>query len=253
MVYYIVWTYYQSIYEKGLIAAMKTNYDINYFDDLNSENSWVRFKTKLKMFFYGYDFNELASQPNLKSSDSVTKSETISEQPSRIQTNLSFEKKESNSAPAQDNEPHKYAYIPKDTIIEGSVVTKSNIVICGLIKGDVVCENHIEVSGKIEGNIITGSINISKGVITGNIACKGVVEISDKSIVLGDVEGESIDCNGEIKGNIKTTKSVVLKSGAIIFGNIITRIINMQNGAILKGQVEMPNDNINTQVLDGED
>jgi len=224
---------------------MLTAVETNYLNDLESDSGWVRMKTKVKMFFSGYEIDELKNDSNLK---------IFEQQP--IQQSFTATRKEASvpminqtHTPSQapmimqefDHFPNREeACIPKDTIMEGSISTKSNLLICGFVRGDIVSENNITITGRVEGNLQAKSIHVNKGTIDGHINCIGDVNVSELSIVTGNIDSQSLECNGEIKGDIKTSKSVSLKSGALVHGSVLTKSISMQDGSILRGNVEMP-------------
>lgn len=140
------------------------------------------------------------------------------------------------------------AYIPKDTVIEGNIVTNSDIHIAGIVNGDVTTEGQITLSGKIVGDISANTLTLNTGSISGDIVCRAGVTLANEAIVNGNIDAQSLDCNGEVHGDVKTAKTVVLRSNSLICGNVITKTINMQDGAVLQGHVEMPADKTSAQI-----
>jgi len=223
--------------KEGLIN-LKTAVEHNYFDDLMSDSAWIRFKTKTKMFFGGYEMKEIRGNHQMKKYESQ---EILSSSSDEIESNVNASK---TLAPDFERFPNREeACIPKDTIIEGSISTKANLLIDGFVRGNVVSENNITITGKVEGNIQAKSIHVNKGTIDGHLNCIGGVQVSEMSIINGNIDSQSLEFNGEIKGDMKISKTVTLKSGAFVDGNIITKSINMQEGAVLRGNVEMPIEN----------
>jgi cytoskeletal protein CcmA (bactofilin family) len=149
--------------------------------------------------------------------------------------------------PAASAAPEK-AYIPKDTVIEGNIVTSSDMQILGIVNGNVTSEGQISLSGKIVGNVEAGSLTVNSGTISGDIACTAGVTLTNQAIINGKIDAQSVDCNGEIRGDVKTSKTVILRPSALVCGDIITKTINMQDGAILQGNVKMPADKTSAQI-----
>jgi len=134
--------------------------------------------------------------------------------------------------------------IPKDTIFEGNISTKSNLLIYGFVNGNVVSENDITVVGTVKGNIHAKSIQLNKGTVEGDVNSTDDIYINELSTVNGNVESQTLECNGEVHGDIRASKSVLLKSKAFIEGNISAKSINMQDGSRVCGSVEMPADRL---------
>jgi len=210
-----------------------------YFNALNSGNGWVRFKTQVQMFFSGYELREIKNKR-------IEPEEPEKEEP--VTSYVLLKKQEEETASGTSSFEHfpnrEEACIPKNTIIEGSISTKSSLVISGFVRGEVVSENNVTISGKVEGNIQAKSLHITKGTVYGNLNCVGDIQVGELSIVKGNIESQTLDCAGEIRGDIKTIKSVVLKSGAFVDGNISTKSINTQEGSVLCGNVEMPKNRV---------
>lgn len=149
--------------------------------------------------------------------------------------------------PVSNAAPEK-AYIPKDTVIEGNIVTSSDMQILGIVNGNVTSEGQIALSGKIVGDVEAGSLTINSGTISGDIVCTAGVTLTNQAIINGKIDAQSVDCNGEIRGDVKTSKTVILRPSALVCGDIITKTINMQDGAILQGNVKMPADKTSAQI-----
>lgn len=91
------------------------------------------------------------------------------------------------------------------------------------IKGDI----HAEEDFRIDGNIV------------GNIFCKGRIIIGQQSLIAGNIDGINIDMMGAIEGNITRTDIVILRSTAKLTGNISTKSIEIEPGAIFSGNCSM--------------
>jgi len=133
-------------------------------------------------------------------------------------------------------------FITSNTVIHGSISTKSNIKISGYVKGDISSEKDIYVTGKIEGNIKGNMVNINSGVIQGNILAAADVSLNSEAVVVGDMQANNFDSDGKIKGNIKAGNSVSLKTNSVVYGNISSKNINIQDGAAISGNVEIISD-----------
>lgn len=140
------------------------------------------------------------------------------------------------------------AYIPKDTVVEGNIVTSSDMQILGIINGNVTSEGQVMLSGKIFGDVQANALSVDSGTVSGNVTCKAGVTLSSQAIIKGGIDAQSVDCNGEIRGDVKTSKTVILRPNSLVCGDIITKTINMKDGAILQGNVKMPADKTSAQI-----
>jgi cytoskeletal protein CcmA (bactofilin family) len=131
------------------------------------------------------------------------------------------------------------AVITQDMVIKGSVQSQANILIEGTVQGDVVSEGDILLRGKIEGNLSLRSLLVEGGTIEGDVASSSAVVLEEKSFVHGDIKAERIEVDGNVTGNLESATKIVLKSQALIEGNLKAKELAIQEGAELKGNVNV--------------
>lgn len=130
-------------------------------------------------------------------------------------------------------------YITRDTVITGAINSKSSIKMDGQMTGDIETERDINVTGKVDGNIDGDNIVLNDGAVIGDLNGKSDVVIDSTAIVIGNINSETFDSDGRVKGSVKVATSVSLKSNAVVFGNITSKSLNVQDGAVLKGNVQI--------------
>lgn len=130
-------------------------------------------------------------------------------------------------------------YINAATTINGSITTKTDIVIEGRVTGDIITENNVNISGKIDGNVEGNFVAVNGGYVIGNITAKSKVSTDSAAVVVGDIAAESFTSNGKIKGNLKIGTAVTLNSNAVVFGNVSAKGISIEDGAVLKGNIQI--------------
>lgn len=93
--------------------------------------------------------------------------------------------------------------IGKDTVITGTVDVKGGLRVDGTAKGKVICDESITIgpTGVVESEIEAGTIIIA-GRLVGNINAAEKVELQAKCEVEGDIH----------------TKSLVIEQGAVFCG-----------------------------------
>ncbi|HTE34135.1 MAG TPA: polymer-forming cytoskeletal protein [Chryseolinea sp.] len=99
--------------------------------------------------------------------------------------------------------------------------------------------NNIGKGTYLEGNVEThGNIRI-EGKITGNLKSKAKVALGPSSQVQGNIIAQNADIEGEVKGKIEISELLVLKSTAVINGDILTGKMVVEPGAIFNGTCKM--------------
>ena len=91
------------------------------------------------------------------------------------------------------------------------------------IKGDIQSDGNFRIDGKLEGTIET----------------KGKVVIGASGLVTGDVICSHADIEGTIKGRVKVSELLSLKSTAKIHGDISTDKLSIEPGAVFTGTCQM--------------
>ncbi|MBY0434193.1 MAG: polymer-forming cytoskeletal protein [Cyclobacteriaceae bacterium] len=102
--------------------------------------------------------------------------------------------------------------------------------------------NSSNVIGKgttLEGNIETyGNIRI-EGRIHGNIKSKSKIALGHSSHVDGNIVAQNADVEGQVKGKIEISEVLVLKSTAVVHGDISTGKLVVEPGAVFNGSCKM--------------
>lgn len=102
--------------------------------------------------------------------------------------------------------------------------TAVNLICDGTsIKGDIQASRDIRIDG-----YLNGTMQVNGKVVVGNT---GKIE--------GDINCKTIDVSGKVEGNIIASEMVLLKSTAIILGNISTDKISVEPGAKFTGTCKM--------------
>lgn len=94
------------------------------------------------------------------------------------------------------------------------------------VKGDILTDADFRLDGKIEGNI----------------TCKGKIVIGPKGRVVGNIISTNAEILGEVDGTVQVSSKLVLKSTAIIKGDIITQMLEIEPNARFNGTCTMTGD-----------
>lgn len=107
--------------------------------------------------------------------------------------------------------PNESAHIGPSVVIKGELSGSEDLYIDGQVEGS------IELQGN---NLIIGS----QGQVRANISAKGAI------------------VQGRLDGDIRATERAELKKSAVVVGNIFTQRISIEDGAYLKGRVDIQRD-----------
>ena len=92
---------------------------------------------------------------------------------------------------------------------------------------------------KVDGDIsINGNI-IVYGEVRGNVICDGLLTMSKKAVIIGDIKTSNADISGTIEGDLRAKEKISLSSSSILKGNLSASILVIQDGATFNGLCTM--------------
>lgn len=140
--------------------------------------------------------------------------------------------------------PFGNSFIAEDLVIEGSIYGDSNIQMNGKVKGNITTTNDIIVKGIVEGDAKGANITLTQSSIKGNVSAHRHLSVDSGSMILGNVLANSLEINGKVKGDVTAGDGTILKKDAIVFGNLTTKSISIEAGALVKGRLEVVSNSI---------
>src|SRR5579864_5053267 len=124
-----------------------------------------------------------------------------------------------NAAPAASNQN---SYVPVKTSsapIEQATIGRSLV-----IKGEISGAESLFVDGRIE-----GTVNIPEHRVT----------VGRNGIVTADVNAREVVIMGKVHGNIICSDRLDIRSEGSVTGDVVVQRISVEDGAILKGSVQV--------------
>ncbi|WP_290874060.1 polymer-forming cytoskeletal protein [Gracilimonas sp.] len=91
------------------------------------------------------------------------------------------------------------------------------------ITGDIKCSDDLRIAGTVEGDI----------------RAKQKVILTDSGVVKGTIHSPSADIAGKMTGDVRTSEKLTLRPTAIIDGEIFTKKITIEDGAQIKGSLQV--------------
>jgi len=102
--------------------------------------------------------------------------------------------------------------------------------------------NLISAGTQVKGDVESNSGIRIDGQLHGKMDIKGKVVIGASGQILGDIICQTLEVSGQITGNIHAADLVSLKSTARMNGEIITRKLAIEPGAVFSGTCRMDTD-----------
>ena len=134
--------------------------------------------------------------------------------------------------------------ISKGMRISGDIELKSSMKHAGAIYGNVDTSEDIELveDAKIEGDVKAKNLCITFGAVTGNITCQEDITTEGPSLITGNLKAVNIQLAGQVEGKIEATNKVKLCKTAVIHGDIVASLIEVEEGALIYGNVVIQED-----------
>ena len=94
----------------------------------------------------------------------------------------------------------------------------------------------VGAGARLEGNVISaGSLRI-EGQVKGQINAEGDVELAPQSQVEADIRAQNVTVAGKFRGNISVKNKTHLARGGRVDGNITSKALVIEEGAVFHGQ-----------------
>lgn len=188
---------------------------------------------------------EEAAQPDAMPEQAEAKTDVVTELPaSEEAVNIQNQKEEeamvkvaevNESTETFEENDESTTYITKSTKITGDVETEGSIDIIGSVVGNVVCRGKLVIGGTVQGNVRANEVYANAARIEGDVICEGSAKIGVGSVIIGKVEGASAVIAGAVNGDIDVQGPVIVDSTAVIMGNIKSKSVQINNGAVIEG------------------
>lgn len=119
--------------------------------------------------------------------------------------------------------------------VMGSIYSEGSVDILGLVEGDVEIVGKLSVTGTVNGKVVAHEMYCEGATVKGDVICEGAAKVGADSVIIGNITATSAAIAGAVNGDIDVNGPVVLDSTAIIMGNIKSKLVQINNGAIVEG------------------
>ena len=105
-------------------------------------------------------------------------------------------------------------------------------------------ENSVIGAGTtVNGDIVSDSAIIRvDGQVNGGVNTKGDLVIGAMGVVNGDVVASSVNLAGKIAGDVEAANKIEIEANGKLLGNIKTKLLAMDETAVIQGMVNMTAD-----------
>lgn len=110
-----------------------------------------------------------------------------------------------------------------------SIRTESSVTSLNLIGAGTTIEGELKANGDIR---VDGNVN-------GKVSSKAKVVLGDSAKISGDLHCQNADISGNIIGNLFIDDVLILKSTAVVNGDIFTGKLVIEAGSVFNGQCHM--------------
>jgi cytoskeletal protein CcmA (bactofilin family) len=100
-------------------------------------------------------------------------------------------------------------------------------------------KNYISAGTVIEGNIISHEDLRMDGTVKGDIKTTGCLILGKESNVEGNILASEAEVAGLITGTVESKGSLTIRATCKIFGDIITRSLNVESGSSFNGRCKV--------------
>jgi len=146
------------------------------------------------------------------------------------------EKMEINTETEQDRMvTDETAVITEGMQITGDMTSTGSLDVIGSVTGNIEILGKLNITGHITGNSRASEVYAEGAKIDGEIVSEGAVKIGEASVIIGNITATYAVIAGAVKGDIDVHGPVLLDSTAIVMGNIRSKSVQINNGAVIEG------------------
>ena len=125
--------------------------------------------------------------------------------------------------------------LTESMIINGNIATEGALDVRGSIVGNVEALGKLNITGIIQGNSQAAEIFADGARVTGELRSQGSIKVGQSTVILGNIYANSAVIAGAVKGDIDVKGPVILDASAIVMGDIKSKSVQINNGAVIEG------------------
>lgn len=103
------------------------------------------------------------------------------------------------------------------------------------------CQNVIGKGTVIEGNVIAEGDLVIEGIVRGDVTTKTSLAIGPTCAIEGNILAQHAEVAGTVRGTVQALGLLVIKSSGVIDGDVITKNLNVESGSTFNGRCQVGN------------
>jgi len=111
-----------------------------------------------------------------------------------------------------------------------------------------IISSGVVIEGKVTSN---GNVRVD-GVVKGDITAQGNLTVGEHGSIEGQLTGDTVSIGGKVDGTVNAKEKLVLESKSVLKGDLITKILVVEAGAIFEGKSSMSSQTPYKPVSKGE-
>jgi cytoskeletal protein CcmA (bactofilin family) len=133
------------------------------------------------------------------------------------------------------NPSDETASITSGMTIMGNIASEGSLDLQGSVQGNIDVLGKLNITGAVDGDSKAAEIFADNAKITGEVRSLGSVKIGQSTVIIGNIFASSAVIAGAVKGDIDIQGPVILDTSAIVMGNIKSKSVQINNGAVIEG------------------
>lgn len=125
--------------------------------------------------------------------------------------------------------------ITESMIINGNIATEGALDLRGSVVGNIEALGKLNITGAVQGNSQAAEIYAEGAKITGELKSMGSIKVGQSTVIIGNIFASSAVIAGAVKGDIDVKGPVILDASAIVMGDIKSKSVQINNGAVIEG------------------
>jgi cytoskeletal protein CcmA (bactofilin family) len=91
----------------------------------------------------------------------------------------------------------------------------------------------------IEGNILADGDLVVEGIVRGDVTTKTKLVVGAGSVIEGNILADHAEVAGHIRGTVQASGLLIIKSSSVIDGDVITKNLNVESGSTFHGRFQV--------------
>lgn len=145
------------------------------------------------------------------------------------------EKRTDFTAQSSKRPSEEVSVLTESMLINGNTATEGSLDVRGSIVGNVEALGKLNITGNIQGNSQAAEIYAEGAKITGELRSTGSIKVGQSTVIIGNIFATSAVIAGAVKGDIDVKGPVILDASAIVMGDIKSKSVQINNGAVIEG------------------